>query len=106
LKRAWSANFKIGDSIFYLILRKSGKISNIKIAEIWEKTAEIWEITAEIWEKTAEIWEKSAEIWDKSQISKVRKSGKITWKFGNFKICLRKSGKLSIAEIWQLIAEI
>jgi hypothetical protein len=74
-------------------------MSNIKTAEIWEKTVEIWE-------KTAEIWEKTAEIWEKNQISKVRKSGKIMRKFGNFKICLRKSGNLSIAEIWQLIAEI
>jgi hypothetical protein len=81
----------------------------LNIAEIWEnvkyQNANLGK-TAEIWEKTAEIWEKSAEIWEKSQISKVRKSGKITQKFGNFKICLRKSGNLSIAEIWQLIAEI
>jgi hypothetical protein len=49
-------------------------MSNIKIAEIWEKTVEIWE-------KTAEIFEKNAEIWEKSQISKVRKSRKITRKW-------------------------
>jgi hypothetical protein len=83
----------------------------LNIAELWENVkyqncGNLGKKTAEIWEKTAEIWEKTAEIWEKSQISKVRKSGKITRKFGNFKICLRKSGNLSIAEIWQLIAEI
>jgi hypothetical protein len=46
--------------------------------------------------KTAEIWEKNAEIWEKSQISKVRKSGKIMRKFGNFQDLL--------AEIWQLLS--
>jgi hypothetical protein len=71
-------------------------MSNIKIAEFWDKTEEIWKKTAEIWKNTAEFWEKTAEIWEKSQISKVRKSGKITRKFGNFKICLQKSGNLSI----------
>jgi hypothetical protein len=41
-------------------------MSNIKIAEIWEKTAEIWEKTKEIWENNAEIWQLQdllAEIW-------------------------------------------
>jgi hypothetical protein len=54
-------------------LRKSGKNSNIKIAEIWEKvdikTAEIWENNAEIWQLIAEFWQlidfsQFAEIWE------------------------------------------
>jgi hypothetical protein len=76
----------------------------LNIAELWENVK--YQNCGNLGKKTAEIWEKTAEIWEKSQISKVRKSGKITRKFGNFKICLRKSGNLSIAEIWQLIAEI
>jgi hypothetical protein len=74
-------------------------MSNIKIAEIWEKTAEIWE-------KNCGNLGKNCGNLGKSQISKVRKSGKIMRNFGNFKICLQKSGNLSIAEIWQLTAEI
>jgi hypothetical protein len=65
-------------------------MSNIKIAEIWEKTAEIWEKTAEICEK---FKYKNCGNLGKKSISKLRKSGKIMRKSGNL---LRNSGNLSI----------
>jgi hypothetical protein len=74
---------RIFSLVFYLILRKSGKMSNIKIAEIWEKTAEIWE----------KFKYKNCGNLGKKSISKLRKSGKIMRKSGNL---LRNSGNLSI----------
>jgi hypothetical protein len=42
-------------------LRKSGKMSNIKTAEIWEKNCGNLGKMSNI--KSAEIWENNAEIW-------------------------------------------
>jgi hypothetical protein len=72
-------------------LRKSGKTSNIKTAEIWEKNCgKSGKKTAEIWEKTAEIWEKfkykNCGNLGKKSISIVRKYGKKMRKYGNLRL--------------------